>query len=194
MDAYLFDFGNVLAAFDHGRFCRRLAAEAGETTPEEIHRFVFEGDANARFETGELDGEGFHATLTDGLRLAVPLARLRELWCDIFRENAGMAALLEGLQGRARRLLVSNTNPWHMESVRGRFGVLRHIDAFVLSYEVGARKPDERIYRAALAAAGVAPERCLYFDDLEPCVQAARRMGIPSVMFRYDAPASSDSR
>ena len=51
MNAYLFDLGNVLAGFDHLKFCRRLSEQAPPWTADDIYRIVFQEGINDRFET-----------------------------------------------------------------------------------------------------------------------------------------------
>ncbi len=185
MDAYLFDLGNVIAGFDHRIFCRRLAQEGSPLDPETIHRIVFREGFNDRFETGGLRGEEFYELLKGPLQLTVDQERFRRIWCEIFWENPGMRTLLETLATRARLVLVSNTNPWHTAYTREATRLLEPFHRLVLSYEIGVRKPDPAFFRAALDAAGSDPHRCLYFDDMEENVQAAARLGIPSVHFRF---------
>ncbi len=185
MDAYLFDLGNVIAGFDHGIFCRRLAGEGSPLEPEAIHRIVFREGYNDRFEDGTLEGKAFYEQLKAPLELSVGLERFREIWCEIFWENPGMRVLLEALNAHARLVLVSNTNPWHLAFIRDRTPLLAPFHRLVLSYEVGLRKPDPGFFHAALEAAGSRPERCLYFDDMEENVQAAAALGIPAVLFRF---------
>jgi len=188
MDAYLFDLGNVLMGFDHRIFCRRLAAECPPWHEDDIVRIVFQSELNRGFEIGRIGGERFYQEARSLLGFTLSLDRFREIWCDIFWENPGMAALLRSLRGRARLVLVSNTNPWHLEYTRSRYTILEPFDKLVLSYEVGAVKPEARFFEAALEAAGTSPDRCLYFDDLEENVEAAARLGVPSVLFRLFAP------
>jgi len=188
MDAYLFDLGNVIAGFDHWIFCRRLARQGSPLSAEEIHRIVFREGFNDRFETGDLGGEAFYEQLKDRLELSAGPDRFRRIWCEIFWENPGMGALLSTLATRARLVLVSNTNPWHLEYVRERTRLLEPFHRLVVSHEIRVRKPDPGFFRAALDAAGSPPQRCLYFDDMEENVQAAARLGIPSVHFRFAGP------
>jgi glucose-1-phosphatase len=193
MDAYLFDLGNVIAGFDHRIFCQRLAGEGSPLGAEEIHRIVFQQGFNDRFEEGTLGGREFYEALEAPLRLSMAPERFQEIWCDIFWENPGMTALLETLHTRSRLVLISNTNPWHLEYTRERYRFLERFDRLILSYEIGARKPGPRIFRAALEAAGCGPERCLYFDDMEENVRAAAALGIPSVLFRHSPGSAADA-
>jgi len=184
MDAYLFDLGNVLMGFNHRIFCRRLAAECPPWQEDDILRIVFQSEINRDFEIGKIDGEEFYREACQQLACTLPMDRFREIWCDIFWENPGMSRLLRTLKTQARLVLVSNTNPWHLAYTRSRFAILEPFDRLVLSYEVGAVKPEARFFEAALKAAETPPEQCLYFDDIEENVRAAARLGIPSVQFR----------
>jgi HAD superfamily hydrolase (TIGR01509 family) len=60
--------------------------------------------------------------------------------------------------------VVSNIG-WDLRPVFERHGVLSCVDAFVLSYEHGAMKPDPRLFSAACDAIGVAPHEALMIGD-----------------------------
>jgi putative hydrolase of the HAD superfamily len=49
------------------------------------------------------------------------------------------------------------------------------------SSRLGWRKPDPRIYRHACQLLGVAPERCVYLDDLGINLKPARAMGMRTI-------------
>jgi putative hydrolase of the HAD superfamily len=55
-------------------------------------------------------------------------------------------------------------------------------DAVVLSGEVGMRKPEEAIFRHAAEALGLAPEECVFIDDMEANVAAAQACGMTGVL------------
>lgn len=188
MQAFWFDLGNVLVSFDHRKFCRALSRIGGKGSEEEIYRSVLSGELNERFETGRISGEDFYREVSARWAPGVSLEKFRELWCDIFRENPGMDTLVRTLKGSARLILVSNTNPWHMSFLLERYPFLECFDVRVLSYEVGARKPQPHIFEAALSAAGAPADRCLYFDDLEEHLAAARRLGVRTAIFRFQGP------
>ena len=80
-------------------------------------------------------------------------------------------------------MLLSNTSVAHFEFVRERYGVLDRFDEFVLSFEVGAMKPEPAIYEAALRAIRCAPGECFYTDDILDYVTAGRRFGLQAEVF-----------
>jgi putative hydrolase of the HAD superfamily len=51
----------------------------------------------------------------------------------------------------------------------------------VESSKLGFRKPDPRIYRHACDLLGVAPQRCVYLDDLGVNLKPARAMGMRTI-------------
>jgi putative hydrolase of the HAD superfamily len=49
------------------------------------------------------------------------------------------------------------------------------------SSKVGMRKPDPEIYLLTCSRLGVAPERCLFIDDLLCNVEAANALGMQTI-------------
>ncbi len=181
--AVAFDLGNVLVRVDHARFCRRLALRA-QRTPAEIYAQIFESDLEWDYDTGRLTSEEFYRRVTGRFGLSLPYPQFCAMWNDIFDPMEGMEEVLDGLTARYPLYLVSNTNPLHFEYIRARFpGVLRHILGFILSFEIGSRKPEPGFYQALVRATGQPPARCLFIDDKAPFVEAARRHGLPAWQF-----------
>ena len=65
-------------------------------------------------------------------------------------------------------------------------GLEREVDAIMLSFEVGAAKPDPGIYRAALEAVGAGPEEAVFVDDQAWYCEGAEALGIRSFMIVRD--------
>ena len=68
----------------------------------------------------------------------------------------------------------------------GDNGYPRHLfpelfDAVVISGEVGMRKPEERIFRLATERLGLEPGECVFIDDIQENVDAARAAGLVGV-------------
>lgn len=68
-------------------------------------------------------------------------------------------------------------------------GYPRHLfpdlfDVVVISGEVGMRKPEERIFRHAMKLIGLEPAECVFVDDIEGNIAAARALGLAAVHHR----------
>lgn len=85
----------------------------------------------------------------------------------LFRPLDGVADALGVLRGAG--LALACVSDWDVGIGRqlGRAGLGPFLDVVVSSAEIGAKKPDPRVFRAALERLGVAPERALHTGDGE---------------------------
>ena len=77
----------------------------------------------------------------------------------------------------ARLALVSNCSHTTRQIV-DRLGFEKLFDTVVLSFELGVRKPDAGIYRAALDGVGAQPGEAVFVDDQTAYCDGARTLGI----------------
>jgi len=68
-----------------------------------------------------------------------------------------------------------------------RFPIIHHFDEWILSFEVGAKKPQEKIYNMIFEARSLERHEVLYIDDIPEYVAAAAGYGIPGIVFREAA-------
>jgi HAD superfamily hydrolase (TIGR01509 family) len=182
--ALLFDLGNVLVAFDFTRGYQAIQ-KFSRYPAREIPRRIAESGLVPPYERGELSSEQFFERLAGLLCLNMTYQQFCDTWTAIFLPQPLLAEeFLAGLRERYRMVLVSNTNEIHYRMIRETYGVVRQFDAHVLSFEVGAMKPSERIYEEAVRRAGCRPEECFFTDDVPEFVEGARRYGLDAVQFR----------
>ena len=62
----------------------------------------------------------------------------------------------------------------------------RLFDDIVCSAEVGMAKPEPAIYVLAAERLGLEPRECVFVDDLDTNVEAARQVGMQAVLFSKD--------
>ena len=180
---FLFDLGNVLLDFSHERMFAQIAALSGRT-PDDVRRVLVDEQLGDEFESGRLTADDVHRELEQRLAARLDRTALSRAVGDIFESNADMLPLLDSLRQSGRRLvLLSNTNALHIDWVRSRFDVLSRFDALVLSYEVGAMKPEDAIYEAALRAIDCEPAECFYTDDIPRYVDRGRAFGLQASVF-----------
>ena len=82
-------------------------------------------------------------------------------------------------QAGYRTCLLSNS--WGDDRYYPREMVPELFDAWVISAEVRMRKPEERIFRHAAELLGLAPEQCVFIDDIEANVEAAAAIGMVGI-------------
>jgi glucose-1-phosphatase len=178
-----FDLGNVVIPFDFKLAYTRMA-ELCSCEPEEVRARIRATGLVMPFEKGEIEAEPFVRELSAALKLKISYSEFCGCWNGVFlRETLVTEALLEDLRSRHRLLALSNTNPIHFAMLKDAYPLLRHFDDYVLSYEVGAAKPEAKIYREAIARAQCGPEECFFTDDLAVNIEAARAHGMDAVQF-----------
>jgi len=89
----------------------------------------------------------------------------------------------KALKNRYGIALLSNDVSEWSRYLRGYHGIEPLIDAAFISGDLGVRKPDPRIYSTALETLGARPSECVYIDDYPERVEAARELGICSILF-----------
>ena len=180
-----FDLGNVIAFFDRRKSCQQMAALAG-IDPAQVEELVFNGPLNNRYERGDISTPEFYDAFCSATGSKPDLDALMYAKADIFRLNYSLLPVIAQLEDAGVRLgILSNTSPCHWEflSTRG-YGILPHAFAVrALSYEVGALKPEPKMYHAAAELAGVAPNEIFFCDDTLGHVAAAREAGFDAVQY-----------
>jgi putative hydrolase of the HAD superfamily len=106
------------------------------------------------------------------------------IWNDIFWEDAEACGLARRLKEDHRLFLVSNVNRLHFEYIEKKFSdVIGLFDEIIVSYIVGAIKPEKAIYDDVIRRAGGDRSGLLYIDDREDLITEARALGIDSIRF-----------
>ncbi len=87
------------------------------------------------------------------------------------------ATVLAGLKQRGIKTAVVSNIAFDIRPAFETIGAADDVDAFVLSFEVGATKPDPAIFTAALDRLGVPAERALMVGDSDEADGGARALG-----------------
>lgn len=184
--AIILDLGNVLVFHDNARLFLRLGQRVGLSGPEVAQRLTGAGWTAAN--RGLLDAEGIRRDVCTSLGVEVPMEEFFPLWNCHFTVHASVLPRVEGLVGRVKLALLSNTNKLHMAYLRPQLPLLERFDAVLASCEEGHVKPEPAFYQLALERLGCAPHEAAFFDDLPEFVEAANALGIRGHIFT-DAPA-----
>jgi putative hydrolase of the HAD superfamily len=177
------DFGGVICTFDYRIFCDRLARRTGRTT-DQVFAAAFGDHLQREFETGSVSGPEYHQAVMSRLRAEVPYEEFFPMYGDIFAEIPATCDLLRRLRTRYLLYLLSDTNEIHFGYVRERLGLLRIFQEFIVSYQVGAMKPDPRIYQEALRRSDLPARSCVFVDDRPGNIEGAIRVGMHAVLFQ----------
>lgn len=176
-----FDLGNVLLFFDHHKM-KQQVADCCCLSVKEISSLLqkyFD-----EYERGAISTQTLYSDLLKLGGRAVSFIDFTHALSNIFQPNLPVIALLKQLKAREVKLfLLSNTCDAHFSFALKHFAFLKLFDGFILSYEVGARKPEKEIYQKALEIGNCSSKECFYIDDVPAFVQAARSLNIDSEIY-----------
>lgn len=183
--AVIFDYGMVLTGQP------KLAAHDGMVritglAAEEFERLYW-ADRHA-YDEGKLSGVEFWQKFAakSGLPLTgEQLDELNRLDAEMWTvSNPAMLAWHDQLRERGiRTAILSNMGDSVLENIEREFAWIHHFDVLVWSFQLGMAKPAPAIYQHALSELGMKAEETLFLDDKQVNIDAARELGIVSLLF-----------
>lgn len=144
--------------------------------------------------------ERFWESLLTSLDMPVNPRVVKELedfreqnYATIFKLCEDVLPVLSGLHQEYRLALVSNCAVGLSQVIK-TLGIAEFFDAIVLSYEVGARKPDKNIYVEAIRQVQLDPEKCIFVSDEISDLEGANELGMKTLFVRQGNSADPDAK
>ena len=188
IEVILYDLGNVILPFSHFQIAEKLSRFSQRDEFQEPKRlfsylFDFENGAINGYEIGKVSSLEFFQFLKESLQLTLRFEEFVSIWDDIFSENEEVSKIILSQKGKWKLGLVSNTNPLHFDYVLKKFPILYIFDKWILSHEIGFKKPAIEIFQRAIEWASVNPEKILFIDDMKTHVEVAISLGMQGIHF-----------
>jgi putative hydrolase of the HAD superfamily len=200
--AVISDFGGVLTTPLLNSFAafQDETGISGETLGRAMQRIAERDGAHPLFELekGNITEPAFLAQLSEAVEPELgrkpEMHRFKEIYFEALHPNEPMIDLMRELGERGYRmaLLTNNVREWE-PYWRSMLPVDEIFELVVDSGFVGMRKPEPEIYELTLQRLdGIDPAECLFVDDVEVNVEAARALGMGAVHFRDSSQAIAE--
>jgi len=180
----IFDLGGVIVDLDLPK-CIQNFKDLGLENIEQYLSNFGQKDFFMQFEKGQIGIPAFRNEIRKLAGIELTDAQIDEAWCSFLTQiPVEKLHLLSELKKKYRLLMLSNTNPLHIQTaVAAEFRktgktMQDFFDKCYLSYEMGMVKPDVEIFEALLADAQVKAEECLFLDDGKKNIDTAAALGI----------------
>ncbi|MDY6788468.1 MAG: HAD family phosphatase [Candidatus Nanohaloarchaea archaeon] len=179
----IFDLGNVVIGHDDEFLTRRIVERSPAST-EKVNKAWRQ--LRNRFQRGEMAPREFFEKFSRVLGgFEGNYEGFKQVLSSHFSRKREMEAFVRKVSDSGYKIaLLSNTNAIHYEFIEDNFPVVELFDPVILSFRVGARKPEKEIFKAALERISAEPEECVFIDDREENARAAERAGIRGIHFR----------
>lgn len=179
----VFDLGGVFVDWNPLHLFRKLF----ETEEEAVwfHDNVCTKDWNLEFDAGDIFSEGVAKLITRFPRYWREIQAFDTRWPETIGGfiDGTIAIHDELVDAEIPTFAITNFSWEKWVSVLPEWTFLEKFDGVVVSGLEKLVKPDPRIYRVFCERYGLAPESCVFIDDSESNVIAARRFGMQAIHF-----------
>jgi len=181
--AVFFDLGGVIVRTEYQAPRQKLAERFGMDY-EDIEKVVFGSPSGARASVGEITEEEHWRQVMKILKL--PAGDYKTVQKEFFGGDVIDRNLLEFLRSlKPGRKVGAISNAWGgLRAYLEREKIADVFDAIIISAEVGAAKPSEKIYQIALDQLRVKPKEAVFVDDVIENIEACEKLGMKGVHFR----------
>ncbi|MCL2718377.1 MAG: HAD family phosphatase [Lachnospiraceae bacterium] len=188
----VFDIGNVLAGFNWQEFYSRFGFS--DEIQERLADCTVRGPLWAEMDHGVMG----HQEILAAFKQYDP-SLIKEI--DIvFQDLKGMIKRydytipwINELKEQGYKVyIISNIFAKMIHDCAEELNFISLVDGAVLSYQEKVIKPDSKIYRLFLERYDLNANECIFIDDLERNINAARNIGIPGIVFESYQQAYAD--
>jgi HAD superfamily hydrolase (TIGR01509 family) len=110
--------------------------------------------------------------------------KLMEMWFENGKINDKLVSIISELRTRGIVcVLVTDNEKYRMNYMMEKYNLEKIFDKIVTSYDIGARKPNRKVYDFIFSSLNLKPRECLYFDDSEKNIEIGKKLGIKSYVF-----------
>ena len=181
--AVFFDLGGVIVRTEFQAPRQQLADRLG-IDYDDLNKLIFDSDSSVRASTGEISSEEHWISVIQ--RLKRPADERQTIRDEFFAGDIVDRTLLEyirSLRGKYKTGLISNAwGDLRDFIVREKFDDA--FDKMIISAEVGAMKPEPKIFQIALDAFGVKPKEAVFVDDFKLNIEGCEKVGIKGIHFK----------
>ena len=196
-----FDLGNVLLNFDHDLGCRQISEISGIHF-DKVKSAIFGTELQTQYERGAISSREFFDQFCELTSASKEFKNngfesMLAAASSIFSLNCAVVATVAQLRGQVFPMgILSNTCEAHWDDiVQNGFKIITDMfSLYALSHEIGAAKPDPKIYEKAQSLAGFDAKEIFFVDDRRENVEGALAAGWDAVRYTTASRLTDDLR
>jgi epoxide hydrolase-like predicted phosphatase len=181
--AVFFDLGGVIVRTEFQAPRQQLAERLGMEY-DDLDKIVFGSESGNLAALGQVTADQHWISVIS--RLKRPDSELSAIRQEFFAGDIIDRTLVEyirSLRGKYKTGLISNAwSDLRDFVVREKFDDA--FDKMIISAEVGAMKPEPKIFQIALEQFGVRPKEAVFVDDFYVNIEGCEKVGIKGILFK----------
>ncbi|CDZ23567.1 hypothetical protein CCDG5_0429 [[Clostridium] cellulosi] len=178
----VFDMGMVLLNFQPLEYCLKTLKD--QQAAKAIYENLFCGDEWVQCDKGVMTEAECIASVQKRIpQYAQYVPQIMADWPASLSAMPGMEELVRKLKDKGYGLyLLSNTSHRFYEFSK-HYPVFQYFDGMVISAAEKLLKPDPAIYKLLCSRFRLLPEECIFIDDVQANVEAAKNIGMAAHKF-----------
>jgi len=181
--AITFDLDGVYFINGKSKFIANLG-KLGVSEEEAIRVFIKSDEMNKLYKQGKMTDQEFWTFAIKEWGLDIPIDQIVTMLIDGYDINEGAVEIVKAMRKKEYKTCIcSNNFPARINGLNERFKFLDDFDIVVLSYQVGAKKPSNKIFQYLIDRSGVNPEEIIFADDDEDNLDGAEKLGIQTFLY-----------
>lgn len=154
------------------------------TDKEYILHVLAKSDEMAKFKKGIISEEEYWSYVRKEFGSNPSLLEISKLYMDSYKTDPGVVITVKKVHSLGiKTCICTNNYPTRINALNQKFNFLNDFDIHVFSYEVGAMKPDPKIFQTLIEKSGCLPGEIIFADDKQSNVDAALSLGINAFLY-----------
>ena len=172
MKAIVLDMYGVIVKQTGDDFVPYVQQTFPDLSVEEIHTPWFKADI------GEISSLDVWKTIG----FQGDLERIEAEYLDTIELSDGFIDFIEKVKNKYKLAIISNDSSRLSKYLREKFDLNKYFDVISISGDLKIQKPDERIFLLTIEKLGLNAEDCIYVDDREGNLAAAKKVGMKPIL------------
>ena len=179
----VFDLGNVLIRWSPEKMMESLGVS--EEDRKTILRELFHEWEWIAMDAGVMDGDACFESVSQRVeeRLHPLLKKLIRWWTMPFDIEEGVEDLVRNLHEKGYKIYVLSNADINQKKYMDRVPGNQYLSGRITSAEIGLLKPDQKIYEYLCNEYDLKKEECLFIDDSNVNVFAAKQYGMNACVY-----------
>lgn len=178
----MIDMYGVIIKESKGNFIPYTYSHFDECHYERIERLLKEEKLFEKAQMGEISSDEFLSRLG----YENPQFTMKDYIDNYLTLDEGFIRFAEGVKGKYDLVLVSNDLPQWSSYITQKYDLDKYFSHKIISGDIGARKPDFKIFDTALEIIKKTPRECIFVDNSAKNLVAAEEVGLSPILFNRD--------
>jgi putative hydrolase of the HAD superfamily len=172
MKAIILDMYGVIVKQTGDDFVPYVQQTFPDLSIEEIHTPWFKADI----------GELTSLEVWEAIGFKGDLEKIEKEYLDTIELSDGFINFIEKAKNKYKLAIISNDSSRWSKYLRNKLDLNKYFDVISISGDLKIQKPDVRIFLLTTEKLGLNAEDCIYIDDREGNLEAAKKLGMKPVL------------